>query len=115
MLMKFWPSGARKCILFVVSVLLAFAGPLRAQAPSGRLHGNVTDPSGAVIPGASISVKNSSGLTVAAKSDGAGGDEIKSPVPGKYTISASAYAFAPMGQQVWTVAVQREPHCPAPR
>ena len=106
--MKFWPLGARKCILFVVPVLLVFASSLLAQAPSGRLHGNVTDPSGAVIPGASISVKNASGLLVAAKSDGAGGYDIKSLAPGKYTINVTAKGFAPMTQEVVIVAGQEK-------
>ncbi|HLK53444.1 MAG TPA: carboxypeptidase regulatory-like domain-containing protein, partial [Candidatus Angelobacter sp.] len=99
--MKFWPLGTRVrvfttllCILFVCS------GALFAQAPAGRLHGQITDQTGAVIPGASITVKNSSGLVVSATSDGAGSYDVKNLPAGKYTISVTAKGFAPTKQEV---------------
>src|SRR5579859_1497204 len=98
--MKFWPSGPRMWALIVFTILVIFATPLFAQSTLMRLHGQVADPSGAVIPGATISVKNSSGATVTAKSDGAGGYEVRNLAPGKYTISVTAKGFAPMVQDV---------------
>lgn len=105
--MKFWWSGPRNPVLVVAIVWMALTGTLLAQAPSGRLHGQIMDPSGAVIPGASISVKNSSGLMVAAKSDGAGGYEVRNLAPGKYTVSVTARGFTSAGQEIDIAAGQQ--------
>lgn len=105
--MKFWPSGARAWVsALIVTVLLVCSGASLAQAPSGRLRGQVTDPTGAVIPGASITVKNSSGLVVSATSDGAGAYDVKNLAPGKYTVSVTAKGFAPTKQEIEVVAGQ---------
>jgi hypothetical protein len=77
-------------------LLLAGMGSLLAQAPSARLHGQVTDPSGAVIPGAAIILKNSSGLTIPAKSDGAGAYDVKGLAPGTYTVTVTSKGFVTM-------------------
>jgi Carboxypeptidase regulatory-like domain len=104
-LKKLWRLDLRKCVQ-VILLLLALPASLLGQAASGRLHGQVTDPSGAVIPGATISLKNSSGLTVPAKSDGAGAYEIKSLAPGTYTLSVSAKGFTKAALQVEIAAGQ---------
>ena len=105
--MNFWPSGTRAWIsAFFVAIFLVCSGAVFAQSPTGRLHGQVTDPTGAVVPGASISVKNSSGLVVSATSDGAGAYEVKNLAPGKYTVSVTAKGFAPAKQEVEIVAGQ---------
>ncbi|HZU33473.1 MAG TPA: carboxypeptidase regulatory-like domain-containing protein [Candidatus Angelobacter sp.] len=104
--MNFWPKGLRTCVL-VLSILAIFAVTVPAFAQAqGRLHGQVTDPTGAVIPGASITVKNSSGLVVSAKSDGVGAYDVKGLAPGKYTVSATAKGFAPITQEVEIAAGQ---------
>jgi hypothetical protein len=105
--MKFWWSSPRSLVLVVAFSLMLCAGPVLAQAPGGRLHGQITDPSGAVIPGATISVKNESQLMVAAKSDGVGGYDVKNLGPGKYTIKVTAKGFAPSTQQVDLAAGQQ--------
>src|SRR4051812_28236437 len=43
--------------LFVLGYLSAFI-PLHAQANSGSIVGTVSDPSGAVIPGATVTISN---------------------------------------------------------
>jgi len=107
--MKFWPSGARAWVsAFVVSILFVCSGALFGQAASGRLRGQITDPTGAVIPGASITVKNSSGLVVSATSDGAGSYDVKNLAPGKYTVSVTAKGFAPTKQEIEVVAGQEK-------
>jgi hypothetical protein len=107
--MKFWPSGARAWVsAFVVSILFVCSGALFGQAAAGRLRGQITDPTGAVIPGASITVKNSSGLVVSATSDGAGSYDVKNLAPGKYTVSVTAKGFAPTKQEIEVVAGQEK-------
>ncbi|MGH9635872.1 MAG: carboxypeptidase-like regulatory domain-containing protein, partial [Candidatus Angelobacter sp.] len=76
--MKFWPSGSRAWIsTFLFFLTLACSAVLVAQTQAGRLRGQIVDATGAVIPGASITVKNSSGLAITATSDGAGAYDIK--------------------------------------
>src|SRR5262245_6122384 len=104
--MRFWPSVTRARLLLTILLLLVLAGALPAQSPAGRLHGQVTDPSGAVIPGATIALKNASGLTIPAKSDGAGNYDVKSLTPGKYTVSVSAKGFRPLTATVEVAAGQ---------
>jgi Carboxypeptidase regulatory-like domain len=98
-LMKLCRVGARICVPVTV-LLLSMTGSLLAQSQPGRLHGQVTDPSGAVIPNAAISLKNSSGLTVPAKSDGAGAYDIKGLAPGTYSVNVSAKGFTKAALQV---------------
>jgi hypothetical protein len=62
-----------RSILATTLVLVAFAVPVFTQGSTGRLIGTVTDPGGAVISGASVTVKdNQTGReqTVAATSEG---------------------------------------------
>ncbi len=103
--MSLWRSGLRVLVL-IISIVAIVAGPAFAQAPTGRLQGQVADPTGAVIPGASVTVKNSSGLVVAAKSGGAGEYEFRNLAPGKYTVTVTAKGFAPVTQEVEIVAGQ---------
>jgi hypothetical protein len=81
-------------------------GSLLAQSSQGRLHGQVTDPSGAVIPGAVITLKNSSGLTVPVKSDGSGAYDVKGLTPGSYTVSVTSKGFVTMSLPVELAAGQ---------
>src|SRR5215467_3825852 len=91
--MKVLRWSSCQCVPIIFFLLMGWSSLLRAQSPTGRLHGQVTDPSGAVVPGATISLKNSSGLTVPAKADGAGSYDIKNLPPGTYTLSVSAKGF----------------------
>jgi carboxypeptidase family protein len=105
-LMKPWSSRLRLAVaVFVVTILGA---SLAAQTPMGRLRGQITDPTGAVIPEAAITVKDSSGLVVTAKSGGAGEYEFRNLAPGKYTVSVTAKGFAPATQEVEIIAGQEK-------
>ncbi len=104
-LRKLWRAGARICVPGT-ALLLVMTGSLLAQSQPGGLHGQVTDPSGAVIPNATISLKNSSGLTVPAKSDGAGAYDIKGLAPGTYSVNVTAKGFTKAALQVEIVAGQ---------
>lgn len=103
--MRFWSLGLRTWV-FAVLIVTIFAASSFAQAPAGRLRGQITDPTGAVIPQADITIKNSSGLVVAGKSGGAGEYDFRSLAPGKYTVSVTAKGFAPATQEIEIIAGQ---------
>jgi hypothetical protein len=71
-----------------------------AQAPavSGTMRGSVLDPSGAVIPNASITATSSSGQTYSAVSDGAGAYVVRGLPSGTYSVKATASGFAAFAQ-----------------
>ena len=81
----------RRTILF--AIFLCFAAAVFAQTTS--LTGIVTDPTGAVIPSASISIKNTeTGTERDEKSDGQGRYTFALLPPGTYRLTAKAAGFA---------------------
>jgi len=73
--------------------MLAMVLVLRAQAPA-TLRGVVTDPSGAAVPGASVSVTGPGGLVRAIETDNTGGYAVNGLPPGSYLIRIGAAGFA---------------------
>jgi hypothetical protein len=73
---------------------LFWALPLAAQFTTASLGGTVTDPSGAAIPGATVTVQNTeTGLTRTAKS-GTGGDYLFPALPvGTYKLTVEKTGF----------------------
>lgn len=65
-----------------------------AQTPTGAIHGTVTDPSGAVVPSANLSLSTSAGLAKSVTSAADGTFAIDRLVPGRYSLSVSAQGFA---------------------
>ena len=65
-----------------------------ASATTGTLRGQVTDPSGAVVPNATVAILVSGGQTHSATTNRTGGYEIGNLAPGKYTVTANAQGFA---------------------
>jgi hypothetical protein len=62
----------------------------------GTLHGHIEDPSGALIPGAQVSVITAAGKKVGnATADAAGGYQVRGLAAGSYVIEASFSGFAP--------------------
>ena len=86
--------GSRHFLLLVLILLLAVTATTFAQVSTGRLRGQVTDPSGAVVPGAIVSARTAAGATATATSNGLGNYEIKGLAPGQYTVTALAKGFA---------------------
>jgi outer membrane receptor protein involved in Fe transport len=75
--------------LFVSSL-----GRARAQATTGLIVGQVTDSTGAVIPGAIITAKDEDkGVTFTGRSNGVGDYVVLNVTPGNYTVSASHQGF----------------------
>jgi hypothetical protein len=63
------------------------------QAASGTLRGQVSDPSGAVVAGASVSATPTAGPTRTVQTSGQGIYEFNGLLPGRYTVSAVAKGF----------------------
>src|SRR5690242_12946611 len=79
------------CLLAIFTI---FFCALPAFAQTARIKGEVTDSSGAVIPGAAASVTN--GTTSKTASTGADGTFAFTGLPaGTYTVSVNAYGFEP--------------------
>jgi hypothetical protein len=75
-------------VFFVLSV-----GALLAQTGSGTLRGQITDPSGAIIPGASVIMTPATGSPIVTQSNAQGTYEFKNLTAGKYSLSAAAPGF----------------------
>ncbi|MGD0738261.1 MAG: carboxypeptidase regulatory-like domain-containing protein [Terracidiphilus sp.] len=93
-MMKLFYSPAALCLF-----LVALAWPAAAIAQTGTLHGVVQDPSGAVVPNATISAVSLTGggaQPLQTRSAADGQYSFRSIAPGSYTITATAKGFAPL-------------------
>ncbi|MBZ5654125.1 MAG: TonB-dependent receptor [Acidobacteriia bacterium] len=75
-------------------VLIALSASALAQAPTASLRGQVTDPSGAVVTNATVSIVVNGVPTHSAATNRSGVYEIGNLAPGKYTVTANAQGFA---------------------
>jgi hypothetical protein len=64
-----------------------------AQTAAGSLHGQITDPSGAAISGASVVVTPVTGSPIVVQSNGQGGYDFKNLPAGQYTLTVAAQGF----------------------
>ncbi len=71
---------------------------ITAAATTGTLRGQVTDPSGAVVPNATVAIVVSGTSTHSATTNRTGNYEIGDLAPGKYLVTASAKGFAVFSQ-----------------
>jgi hypothetical protein len=89
-------------------LVLIFCSPrsaLLAQTRNATLHGTVTDPTGAVIPGASISIIRPSGQTIVSIiTDASGAYQSRNLAPGIYIVVVSAQGFASSSSKAVTLA-----------
>jgi hypothetical protein len=87
---------AASCLALLVGVLW-YPGTAQAQVLYGSLTGNVTDPSGAAVPGASVDALNV-GTRVARQSltDERGVYLLSDLLPGTYKVTVTAQGFRPV-------------------
>ena len=75
-------------------LLSAGAGLMPAQTLDTAILGVVTDPSGAVVPGASVTITQpATGRTNTVNTSTGGTYEVRYLFPGEYTVEASATGF----------------------
>ena len=84
--------------LTLAASLATFAAA-QSNSINGSLHGQITDPSGAPIPGATVTVKNTlNGFVREIKTDGEGRYIAVNLPLGTYSVSATSASFAPLTQ-----------------
>src|SRR6266699_7097583 len=93
-------------ILLVSISLISTPGEARAQVTGATLAGNVTDTSGAVRPGVSVSIKNrATGVVRSLLSDEAGFYSAPNLQAGNYDVTATQPGFSTVVQSNITLAV----------
>ena len=91
--MKLRISRVAANIVVWLLVSVQFPGLLLAQNPSGGVRGQVTDPSGAAVPGAKVSAVSATGQTKAGVVHPDGTYEIRGLATGTYTLRVRAKGF----------------------
>ena len=80
--------------------LMAVSLSLWAQTETGQLSGTVTDPAGAAVPSAAITVKSvTTGATRNTNTSGSGDYTVSSLLPDRYEITVAAPGFASVKQE----------------
>src|SRR5947209_7965259 len=75
-------------VLFLLNIFIA-----AAQTPAGSIRGQVTDPSGAAITGATVILTPPTGSVLTAQTNGQGAYEFKLVPAGKYILTVVAQGF----------------------
>lgn len=83
-----------RCSAIVLILGASFGSSLFAQESNARLLGTITDPSGAVIPGANVTARNlATGLERKTVSNATGDYSIPGLAIGQYTVTADSAGF----------------------
>jgi len=97
------------CVCNTALVALLFPVALFAQGNFGRILGTVTDPSGAVIPGATVSIIDKDrGLARTLTTEEAGLYNAPNLIPGTYTVRAELPGFKRLDRENVVVEVGQE-------
>ena len=94
-----------------IAFTLGMTSTMLAQSTNGSIRGTVLDPSGALIPGAQVTVSTADGFSRAIKSGATGAFTVSHLAPGSYSVSINAVGFTPVlegGIQVIADKVTRE-------
>ena len=85
----------RRLLLLAVLCGILLVIPVSAQKITGDIDGNVTDPSGAAVVGATITAKNDdTGYTRSTTTNQNGGYRVVELPPGRYTLTVEAQGFS---------------------
>ena len=97
-----WQSRVN-CVMLTLAVMAVFCAALFAQTTisTGSIQGIVTDPSGAVVPGAKVTITNkATGQVIPATTSSAGVYTSGALTPGDYTVRVEAPGFQNVSQSV---------------
>src|SRR5580692_5674174 len=95
-------------VFLCITLLFPGAEMLYSQAGRGGISGLVSDASGAIVPGATVTAKDTAtGDTLSTVTTAAGLYSFISLAPGKYEVRATAAGFDTMLQQNVTVTVDQ--------
>jgi len=88
-------STALSRLQYLIGILILAGYPVVAQDATGRIAGTVTDPSGAIVPGATVIVKNTgTGIIRQTTTDKQGYYQVLELPIGHYSVSAEATGFS---------------------
>jgi hypothetical protein len=96
--------AARKFLVFLLTSLFVFLAGAASQTATGSLRGQVVDPSGAAVAGATVMVLPAQGAAITATTNRDGSYEAKTLLPGKYTVQVFATGFAQFEAKDITIA-----------
>ncbi|MGH9757021.1 MAG: carboxypeptidase regulatory-like domain-containing protein, partial [Candidatus Acidiferrales bacterium] len=86
--------------ILLLACVMVLASVVFAQTSTTSLRGTVLDPSGAVVPGAQVSLNNpATGFQVAKSTNPNGEYNFPQIPPGKYTLTVTQAGFAPQSKQ----------------
>ena len=93
---------------WLMAALMVLALPLigAAQTGSGRVTGVVTDSTGAVLPGVTVTIKGETGAATTAVTDSVGRYVIANVAPGAYDVTFELAGFAKQAGKVVVTAGQ---------
>src|SRR5438270_7477866 len=98
-LVDFVRTSARMTAFACICVVL-FCPFVFSQGSAGRILGNITDQTGAVIPGVTVTIRDvDRGVVRTVITDEAGVYNAPNLLPGTYTIRAELAGFAPVERQ----------------
>src|ERR1035437_7565284 len=88
-------------IFLWATIVAAWPGAIGQSIQSGTVVGTVADPSGAIIPGARVELKNAvTGYAQVTITDAAGGYRFNNVPWSEYVVKAAAEGFATLKQAV---------------
>src|SRR5688572_30087877 len=99
---------SRRCALIVIGFGLALAVPAwsQTQITTGVIQGTVSDPSGALVPGATVEARNlDTNLVRSLVTSADGRFVLLSLPPGRYIVTVSLQGFATHVQEDLTLTV----------
>src|ERR1041385_520355 len=84
----------KRMLVWAVALLAVWATLAKAQVTTGTINGTVTDPSGAVLPGAKIEItSDATGAMRMATTDASGHYSVPQLAIGSYKVSATLEGF----------------------
>ena len=97
-----------ECAALFTVVFLANSPSAFGQGATGAINGTVTDTSGAVIPGAKVTLQNTAtGAERVAITNATGIYVFVEVIPGNYTMQVSAQGFATVKEEAFTLSVNQ--------